>query len=136
MSFDYYCPVCKGQLRIGDKLVFSAKSDKNKKGLIFLSPELGNYTTEKHPDFDIKEGEEYMFYCPICHATLNADQDKRLVKVFINDDKGDEYEIYFSGIAGEKCTYRLKDKQMEEMGPDVDLYKKYFDIPEEDKKYL
>jgi len=42
MNYDYYCTVCKGQLLVGDKLVFSAKSEKNKKGLIFLSPELGN----------------------------------------------------------------------------------------------
>jgi len=52
------------------------------------------------------------------------------------DEDQHEYEIFFSGIAGEKCTYKMRDKQVEGMGPDVEQYKKYFDVPEEDKQYL
>ncbi|MFP3861289.1 MAG: hypothetical protein ACLFUW_10740 [Bacteroidales bacterium] len=136
MHYDYYCPMCKGQLRVNDNLVFVAKSKKNEKGLIFLSPELGNYRTSKHPSFNIEEGEVYKFLCPICHATLNKEKNDKLVKVFMVDEKGHEYEIFFSGIAGEKCTYKMRDKQVEGIGPDVELYKKYFDVPEEYQKYL
>jgi len=136
MRYDYYCPICKGQLRVGDNLVFTAKSKTNNKGLVFLSPELGNYTTTKHPSFEIKEGEEYLFQCPICHATLNKEENKNLVKVFMVDENEKEYEILFSGIAGEKCTYKLHDKKVEGMGPDVELYKKYVDVPKEYQKYL
>lgn len=136
MNYDYYCTVCKGQLLVGDKLVFSAKSEKNKKGLIFLSPELGNYTTEHHPSFQIREGEVYTFYCPICHAALNDTQNSSLVKVFMEDENGEHYEIYFSGIASEKCTYKLHDKQIEAIGPDKDKYAKYYDLPEEYRKHL
>ena len=63
MSYDYYCPMCKGQLRVENNLVFTAKSkETNHKGLLFLSPELGNYNTSKHPSFDLQEGEECVFY--------------------------------------------------------------------------
>jgi hypothetical protein len=65
---------------------FSAKTRENKQGLIFLSPELGNYTTEHHPSFDIKEGEEYRYYCPICHAKLNYPENEKLVKIFMTDE--------------------------------------------------
>jgi transcription initiation factor IIE alpha subunit len=136
MHYDYYCPLCKGHLRVNDNLVFIAKSKNNKKGMIFLSPELGNYTTSKHPDFHIEPGEEYLFYCPICHATLNREENNNLVKVFMVDEEGKEFEIFFSGIAGEKCTYKMRDRQVEGMGPDAELYKQYFDVPEEYKKYL
>lgn len=137
MSYDYYCPMCKGQLRVENNLVFTAKSkETNQKGLIFLSPELGNYNTTKHPGFDLQEGEKCVFYCPICHATLNKEKTNNLVKIFMKDEKDHEYEIFFSGIAGEKCTYKLRDKKMEGMGPDVERYKKYFDVPEEDQRYL
>ncbi len=136
MEYDYHCTVCRGHLRIGNKLVFSAKTRDNKYGLIFLSPELGDYTTEHHPDFDIQEGEEYLFYCPICHARLNHTENEKLVRIFMVDEKGAEYEIFFSGIAGEKCTYRMRDKEKEELGPDSEKYRQYFDLPDEYRKYL
>ncbi len=136
MHYDYFCPMCRGMLRVGDKLVFSAKTRDNKHGLILLSPELGDYTTEHHPSFDIKEGEEYKFYCPICHAKLNDQAHEKLVKILMTDEKGDEYEIFFSGIAGEKCTYRVRDKEKEELGPDREKYEQYFDLPNEYRKYL
>ncbi|MFO7922559.1 MAG: hypothetical protein R6U58_02565 [Bacteroidales bacterium] len=136
MEYDYLCPICEGHLRVGDKLVFAAKTRENKKGLIFLSPELGNYTTEHHPSFDIQEGEEYRYYCPICHASLNQPEKDKLVKIFMVDENEEEFEIFFSGIAGEKCTYRMRDKEKEEFGPDRDKYKQYFDLPDEYRKYL
>ena len=53
------------------------------------------------------------------------------------DENGEEHNIYFSGIAGEKCTYKMrKDIIEEKIGPDVKNYDKYFDMPEEYKKYL
>lgn len=136
MQYDYFCPVCHGHLRVGDNLIFSARTRENKRGLIILSPELGNYTTEHHPEFDIREGEEYIYYCPICHAKLNREEKEKLVKILMKDEKGNEYEIFFSGIAGEKCTYRMHDKEIEELGPDSEKYKQYFDLPDQYKKYL
>lgn len=136
MHYDYFCPICHGHLRVGDNLVFAAKTGENLQGLIFLSPELGNYTTEHHPAFDIREGDELRFYCPVCHAKLNHQENEKLVRIFMKDEKGDEFEIYFSGIAGEKCTYRVKDRKMEELGPDRDKYKQYFDLPDKFRKYL
>jgi hypothetical protein len=53
------------------------------------------------------------------------------------DEDGKEYNIYFSGIAGEKCTYKIRGNKIEEKrGPDVKIYNKYFEVPEEDRKYL
>ena len=53
------------------------------------------------------------------------------------DEDGKEYNIYFSGIAGEKCTYKMREDIVEEkIGPDVNTYDKYFDVPEEYRKYL
>ena len=39
-------------------------------------------------------------------------------------------------IAGERCTYKLKGTEIESKGPDADLYTRYFEVPEEDRKYL
>lgn len=136
MTSDYLCPVCRGQLRIENSLVISVKSKTNKKGLIFLNPEIGNYGKVSHPSFEIIQGDEYTIYCPICHATLNREESSHLVKLNMIDEKGVEVDVFISGIVGEKCTYVVKGKEIQEVGPDKKLYEKYFDIPEEDKKYL
>jgi hypothetical protein len=53
------------------------------------------------------------------------------------DDDGKEYNIYFSGIAGEKATYKIRGNTIEaRLGPDAKNYNKYFEVPEEDRKYL
>lgn len=135
MAKDYYCPICKGQLRVKNSILLSARSKQNDKGLVFLNSEIGDYSITTHPDFRIQDGEEYTFFCPICHATLNREENPQLVKIHMRD--GDEdFEVYFSSLAGEKCTYKISDKSIEQIGPDSTRYKQYFDVPEEDKKYL
>lgn len=136
MPKDYLCPICKGHLRVKNSILLSAKSKENEKGLIFLNSEIGNYTITTHRDFDVHKGQEYTFYCPICHATLNREENPNLVKIILVEEDGGESEVYFSSLAGEKCTYKIKDKEIEELGPDANKYKKYFDVPEEYKKYL
>jgi len=112
-------------------------TDRSHKGLIFLNSELGNYTTTTHPSFSINPGDEYIYTCPICGAQLNSMKYLHLVRIIMIDEKGKEYNIYFSNIAGEEVTLKLRDNKVEEeKGHDVKSYSKYFDIPEEDRKYL
>ncbi len=135
MAKDYYCPVCKGQLRVKDSILLSAKSKRNEKGLVFLNSEIGDYSITTHPGFQIKDGEEYTIFCPICHTNLNREKNSNLVKIFMKDND-EEFEIYFSSLGGEKCTYKISDKSIEQIGPDSNHYTQYFDVPEEYKKYL
>ncbi|MCK4662002.1 MAG: hypothetical protein KAT68_04010 [Bacteroidales bacterium] len=135
MAKEYLCPICKGQLRVKNSILLSAKSKHNEKGLIYLNSEIGNYSITTHPDFQIREGEEYTFYCPICHATLNYEKNPHLVKINMRDGEKD-FEIFFSSLAGEKCTYKISDKSIEQIGSDTYRYKKDFDVPDEYKKYL
>jgi hypothetical protein len=138
MAVEYLCKVCRGHLKVKTSIVLAAsKTNSPERGLIFLNPEIGNYTTTTHPSFHIKEGEEYIYTCPICHSQLNSAKYNHLVRIIMIDDDGKEYNIYFSGIAGEKCTYKIRGNKIEEKrGPDVKIYNKYFDVPEEDRKYL
>jgi len=136
MSNNYYCPICRCNLNIASSLVFSAKSPDNEKGLVFLDTELGNYSKTTHPDFELQEGVEYKFYCPVCHAKLNKQDNPNLVKVHMTDSEGIEYEINLSNIIGEHCTYKIEEKGFEAFGPDADRYRKYLDLPLEYHKYL
>jgi hypothetical protein len=138
MAIEYLCKVCRGHLNVKTSIVLAAtKTNNPARGLIFLNPEIGNYTTTTHPSFQIKEGEEYIYTCPICHSQLNSAKYNHLVRVIMIDNDGKEYDIYFSGIAGEKCTYKIRGNKIEaKSGPDVKTYSKYFEVPEEDRKYL
>lgn len=138
MAVEYVCKICRGCLNVKTSIVLAAsKLHSSKRGLIFLNPEIGNYTTTTHPSFQIEEGEEYIYTCPICHSQLNSTKYKHLVRIIMIDENKKEFNIYFSGIAGEKCTYKLRENKVEaKTGPDVRTYDKYFDVPEEYKKYL
>ncbi len=127
MKNDYLCPYCKGKLKVDQKIVLSVTNESKKSGLVFLSPQLGNYEIKTHPSFEIKEGEHLDYFCPICHANLAAiEYDENLAKVMMMDDSQKIYEIVFSEIAGEHCTYKLVDSMIESYGEHVDHYTNYF----------
>jgi hypothetical protein len=137
MATEYLCKACRGVLNVKNSIILAAlKNNSNKKGLFLLNPELGNYTVTTHSTFKMEEGEEYLIKCPICHAHLNSLKYDHLVRIIMVDDNGKEYDIYFSDIVGEKCTYKLSGTSVEKLGPDSVKYDKYFDVPEEDRKYL
>ena len=53
---------------------------------------------------------------PLTDQTIS----KNLAKIKMIDSKGCEYDIYFSEIFGEKCTYKISgDKKMEVFGEDA-----------------
>jgi hypothetical protein len=139
MAVEYLCKVCRGHLNVKTSIILAAAklSDRNQRGLVYLNPELGNYTTTTHPTFKINEGEEVIYTCPICGAQLNSMKYLHLVRILMQDEEGKEFNIYFSGIAGEKCTYKIRGNKVEQTaGPDVKIYDKYFEVPDEDRKYL
>ncbi|MBP8958878.1 MAG: hypothetical protein KBG40_00430 [Bacteroidales bacterium] len=137
MAVEYLCKACRGHLNVKSSIVLAAqKKNSSQRGLVYLNPELGNYTVTTHPTFPLKEGEEYLYTCPICHSLLNSAKYSHLVRIIMIDEDGKEYDIYFSDIAGEKCTYKIRGSELELRGPDAERYSKYFEVPEEDRKYL
>lgn len=137
MAVEYLCKACRGRLNVTNSIVLSAtKINSTKRGLVLLAPELGNYTKTTHPTFEMEKGSEYLINCPICHSQLNSMKYPHLVRIIMIDENGKEFDIYFSGIIGENCTYKISEAGIEKTGPDTKLYDKYFDIPKEDRKYL
>ena len=116
MENQYVCPQCRGHLRVGEYIVFKIRNQQREKGLLLIHPEVGNYTSIKHPQFQFKEGERVDFFCPICMQSLNAELDENLVHVVMIDESGTGHEIYFSRIAGEKSTYKVSEKEITACG--------------------
>lgn len=107
MESSFICPYCKGHLKVGDRVVFRVRNQNKEFGLLLLSPQIGNYDSMKHPEFEYKIGEALEFYCPLCSHTLSTKIDENLIFVVMTDDQKVEHNIYFSRISGEKSTYQV-----------------------------
>ncbi len=119
MKYDYVCPFCRGHLKIKNSVIFSARKENGDRGLLLLSPELGDYSVRKHRTFPLKDGERTDLYCPICHSNLMAQNyNENLARIIQIDEKGEENIVLISEIAGERCTYVIHGKKVEKFGDD------------------
>ena len=135
MDNHYLCPHCRGHLRVGEYIIFRIRNKRREKGLLLLHPEVGNYTSIKHPKFHYKEGERVDFFCPICMQTLDAALDENLVHVIMIDAQNNEHKIYFSRIAGEKSTYQVSEEGVMETGEHSHRYT-HFKMSDDMIQYL
>lgn len=131
----YYCPQCFGNINVADKIIFKLKSKNDEFGLVLLSAKINDYQSETSESIIKVEEELYKFYCPLCSKCLNLDfYDKRLIKIYMKDQNKKKYEIYFSGIFGEHCTFTVNECKLEYFGPysqkcidQLEKYREYFE---------
>jgi len=117
---DYLCPKCKGHLNVGGYLVFATRTHKKHKGLIMLSPKVGEYKYSHHENFQLEKGELVDFECPICQADLTSSKSKEHAMIYmIGAEDMAEYELFFSKIAGNKSTYLVSQDNVEAFGEDA-----------------
>ena len=103
--------------------------------MLMLHPEVGNYSSIKHPNFHFDEGERIDFFCPLCMHSLDASFNENLVHVLMLDENLTEHEIYFSRIAGEKSTYKVSEEGIKVCGEHSHRYT-IFKMPHELLQYL
>jgi len=120
MERNFHCPFCHGQLYINERIILSAENENNQRGLILLTPDLGDYRAIKHPAFIIKEGHHSNFFCPICHNKLMVEKAGKKFTRIMMLEMGEEYEVLFSQIAGERCTYVIGDHSFKAFGDNAD----------------
>ena len=128
MYYDYKCPKCNGNIRVDDDIILSAKNKSLPGGLVLLHPELGNYSVKTHPDFKYETGDIINFYCPICHHNLDSSKHINLARMVMIDDKGQEFDIYFSKVTGEKSTMKMIGEHMEVFGQHSGEYLDFFNL--------
>jgi len=127
MKNDYLCPYCRGYLKVGNNIIFAIRTQAQERGLLLLSPELGNYRISKHSTLKLIDGERVETFCPMCHSNLRAiNVNKNLAEVIMVDEEGEQYEIFFSEIVGEHSTYKIHDSDIESYGDDTADYMNYF----------
>ena len=87
MSNFFLCPHCEGHLKVGDYIIFATRTSGKNRGLLLLHPEVGNYSSLKHPSFSFKKGDSLEFFCPLCQTSLASDIDKNLAHVLMIDEQ-------------------------------------------------
>jgi hypothetical protein len=132
---DFLCPRCSGQLRVGDHLIFKVKNHRKHSGILLLNPHIGNYTSVKHPAFEIETGEYLEFFCPLCNVSLTSDIHENLAHVVLQDEEDKSHDVYFSRIVGEHSTFTTDGESVKITGEDAGRYT-YFKIGDKFKKYL
>jgi len=110
MDNHYMCPHCRGHLRVGDYIVFKIRNKQREKGLLLLHPEVGNYASIIHPQFNLQEGDRLDFFCPLCLHHLDAALNENLVHVIMIDRDLNEHDICFSRIAGEQSSFKVSEQ--------------------------
>lgn len=103
-------------------------------GLLLLHPEVGNYTSLKHPSFIMDQNESIELFCPLCHKNLASDFDSNLSHLILQED-GKYFDIYFSRIHGEQSTYLVNGDRVTATGEHADKYT-YFKMSDKFKQYL
>lgn len=128
MKNRFLCPSCRSDLKIKNSVIFSAQTESGIRGLVLLSPELGNYSILHVPEFIYKEGDHIDFFCPVCHTDLGIpDISKNLAGVVMIDEKKVEYNIVISEIAGKQCTMKIKENNIvESFGRDADEFSNFW----------
>ena len=134
MEKHYTCPHCSVHVKIGDYIILLGKNTKKQQSLVLLHPEVGNYSSLKHPSFKIEHNEAIELICPICHAELASDFDDNLSHLILNEG-GKTYDIYFSRIHGEQSTFLVNGNSVTATGEHSDKYT-YFKMSDKFKQYL
>jgi len=128
MHSSYICPHCDGHLKIDKDIIFLTKTKNGDSGLVLISPEIGDYNYKSHPSVNYAEGDHVNFICPICYENLDAKEygNENLAKIIMIDESGKRFNIVFSKVKGQKCTYKVSEDSFEAFGKNSGEYLNYF----------
>jgi hypothetical protein len=102
---------------------------------MLLSPHIGNYSSVKHPTFDIRTGESLEYFCPLCNGSLTSAIHDNLAHVILQAENDKGNDVYFSRIVGEQSTFTTDGESVSVAGEDAGKYT-YFKIGDKFRKYF
>jgi hypothetical protein len=103
MDWTYSCPHCDAALNPDVSIVLRAEFGE-KKMLVGLNPQPGNYEVELPPGEAMQPGSRWDFSCPVCDHSLVSELSDELCAIDMSS-QGERHRVYFSRIAGEEATF-------------------------------
>ena len=125
---DFLCPKCTEYLRVGENIIFKIKNSRNQSCLLLLSPQIGNYTSHKHPSFEVKTGESLEFFCPLMqYIPYIGFRQKPCMRSAYQMNRVSSTMYTFHRIVGEHSTFQTNDDMLcmlkEKMQADIHISK-------------
>ena len=121
MKHTFACPHCQSVLNPSVKILLAVKY-KNKRGMILLSPQPGNYKFICDPSVSsaIKPGQTLTFFCPVCSEDLTSPSNKKFVELILLDPNQRTRKVEFSRVQGTHATFIIDGDNVLPYGDDVD----------------
>ena len=114
MRWTYSCPHCEAMLNPDETVILTGNLGSGRL-MVGFHPEPGNYRAYVPPGFEVEEGTQWEFFCPVCGQSLKAEIAPRLCALDMVS-AGARHRVYFSRTAGEKATFVISAEDIEPHG--------------------
>ncbi len=122
MQWVYRCPFCQAHLNpSGERVVLLADCELGR-GLFLFDDEPGNYELTLPLDVEVQQGQVWEFLCPVCRKNLTSKADANIAMIRLTDEHQEDHAVFFSKIAGERCTFVVTAKGVQVFGPEAAMY--------------
>ncbi len=105
MRWTYSCPHCHAVLNANETIMLRAER-KDRRFLIGLHPQPGNYEVELPPGEKMRAGSKWSFSCPVCEHSLVSELSEDLCALDMTSPS-EEHRIFFSRVTGEQATFTV-----------------------------
>ena len=123
MAWTYSCPLCDSVVNPDETIILLA-SRQDVTILLGFHPQPGNYTIYLPPGCEMRVGDRWHFYCPVCRQNLISKEHENLCSLTAWQGE-DRREGLFSRVVGEKATYVITESEVEAThGDDSKTYEK------------
>jgi hypothetical protein len=112
MNWSYCCPHCQAMLN-PDRTILLIGVQEDRRCLIGLHPEPGNYEVHVPPGIDLRDGLSWDLLCPVCHESLATNDIETLCALDLLEEGGDRYRVFFSRVRGERVTFIVAGRRIE-----------------------
>jgi hypothetical protein len=131
MSLFYHCPKCRATLNPNIRVVLVARFEE-RKGIVLLSPKLGDY--DFHCDKGFREawdkGDMLEFLCPVCTESLTSPTVDHFAELVQTDSERPDREflLRFSRVCEERATFLFDGETVKEFGEDAENLHRHLKI--------
>jgi len=132
MSYTYHCPKCRAVLNPNVRVVLVAHFE-GRRGLVLLSPKLGDYKFFCDKGFckSVQKGNMLEFCCPVCAESLTSPTVDQFTELLVVNGEATDKEPYllrFSRVCEEHATFLYDGETVREFGEDAAQVHRRLDI--------
>ncbi len=132
MPLKYLCPKCRAVLNPNVRVVLVARF-RERKGIVLLSPKLGNYKFHCDKGFyeGVRKGDMLEFLCPVCTESLTSPKLAHFTELLLANGERPGAQpllLRFSRVSDEHATFLYDGETVKEFGEDAEILHRQLEI--------